>query len=528
MKTPVPFKILPDDSQAVKDGWQVHQQRDFRGGETQALLPEIVGRNQLLKMENVLLFTTGYLSAFFQLDTQVIGNASPGMCLHLVSGGIYNTYYASGDNTLRIGSFDSSSSAVADVLAGTSNALNGAYISGLSHAVSFLGKLYCCNPNPDTSKNGILDLTDKTLITIAGKTAIKLRAYTNRLWIVNSDGTIQISDNGDATTWNALNITWLPNQEPALDFIPVQGGAIVYGASSVYAMYGSSYQDITFSELESGKRFTSGNVVINGTVYILSTEGIYAVTLNGAKLLPHNQQDYFQSIFSVLAVYPSIIQGIHLQRFNSIMFSWNISAGGTQSLIYYYGNNSYAKANVLLPASFPYLLPLNDINSDFLFPIGEGQLSKSLYPSNNLKYPKKAVLQTRHEDADSARLKEWAEFGIFVHYNVFGVTIEAFVDYSDISIIIASNVILAAGDNIFNLNNASGLLSGVNFPSSKTISFRLTFDNQQVVTTILTNETSGNQLVSETTGNYLAFDSMPGNFMIQSMRLKYCLTGPDI
>jgi hypothetical protein len=524
----VPLKIRPDDAATVKDGWQVHRQRDFRGGETQTLLPETIGRNQLTRMENVILFTSGYLSAFFQTDTQIAIGAYPGLCLRRIFGGVYNYYHAPGDDTIYTGTLDTSLDGPTDIAAGVGSALAGSYINGLALAVLFLAKHYALNPNPDTSKNGIINLDDLTLIAIPGKTAEKLRVYANRLWIVNSDGTIQISDNGDATTWDPLNILWLPNQEPALDFVPIQGGAIVYGASSIYATYGSDYRDISFVPLQLGKQFTRGNAEVNGVVYILSTEGLYAVTLNGAVLLPHNQQDYFQSIFPVLAIYPESIIGVHLQRFRAIMFSWSVDNGGSQSLVYYYsGNGGYSKANMLLPGSNPVALALNDVNTDFILGTVPGTFAKSSYPTSNRLAANLSVLQTRHEDADSTRTKIWQSFGIRLQATSFGATIEAFLDYSDVPILVVSNVILSAGDNVFDLNSAEGL-NGQNFPKSVTISFRLTFNNTTVIVTHLMNESSQDRLTDEDNGNQLVFDSMPGNFIVQELRVKYCLSGPDI
>lgn len=520
--------ITPDDAENVKDGWQVRRQRDFRGCETQSLLPEAVGRNQLLRMENVLLFPTGYMSAFFEIDTPIITGANPGVCISLAFGGTYSTFFAPGDGKVYTDTLDSSSNTPVNVSTGTPNNVANAYISGVVKPVLFLGKKYCINPNPDTTKNGILNLTNLAVVTVPGRTAKKLRVYANRLWIVNTDGTIQISNNGDATTWDPLNILWLPNKEPAIDFIPVQGGAIVYGAASVYAMYGSDYTDITFVPLQLGKQFTGGNAEINGTVYILSTEGIYAASLNGATLLPHSQQEYFQEMFPVLTASPANITGVHLQKFHAILFTWSIIYGGTQSLMFYYANNGYSKGNLLLPAEYPYALALNDINTDFLFGSGAGVLDKSMYPSIDLQNPRLAVLQTRHEDADSSRDKVWREFAIKVDDAVFGVTIEAFVDYAAVPIVIASNTVLSAGDNIFNMDNASGLPSGGNFPRGGTISIRMTFNNGATAIINLTNDTSGALLKNESNGNYLVFDSTPGSFMIQELRLKYCLAGPDI
>ncbi|KAB0668942.1 hypothetical protein F6V30_13980 [Oryzomonas sagensis] len=525
---PLALKILPDDAASVKDGWQIHRQRDFRGCETQALLPEAVGRNQLLRMENVLLFSTGYLSSFFELDAAVITGATPGVCLALAFGGAYNAYFAPGDGNVYTSALDTSNDLPLNVSAGTARAVANAYISGIEKPVMFLGKQYCTNPNPDNTKNGILNLTDFTTISIPGKTIRKLRVYTNRLWAVNSDGTIQISDNGDATVWNPLNILWLPNQEPALDFVPVQGGAIVYGASSIYAMYGADYRDITFVPLQLGKRLTGANAESNGVVYILSTEGIYATTLNAAALQPHSQQEFFKSIFPMLTASPQSITAVHLQKFYAILYTWPVQYGGTQSLLYYYLNNGYSKGNLLLPQECPMTLALNDINTDFLFGQSAGTLVKSTYPSRDLQKPHMAVLQTRHEDADSTRQKEWKEFAVTVHDAVFGASIDAFLDYSPYPIAIASNVILSAGDNIFVLNNASGLTPGNNFPRARTISIRLTFNNGATVSTILANDTTGNLLKSETTGNYLTFDSTPGDFLIQELRLKYALAGPDV
>lgn len=525
---PVMLKIQPDDAQTVKDGWQVSRQRDFRGCETEAVLPEIVGRNQLLQMENVILLPSGYISSFPQLAKQLIVNASPGICLTLQSTGVYDCYYAPGNGVIYQSVLNSGSVLPIDMLEGTQTLVADAVINGMTMAVYFLGKYYCINANPDTSKNGLINLTDYTLITIPGHNAIKIKTYQNRIWVLNLDGTLQFSNNGDATTFDVLDILLLPNQEKILDFIPVQGGAIVYGDQTIYSMYGTTYQDINLVPLMANKQFTSGNCEVSGIAYILSTEGIYAAGLNGATLLPNNQENYLQSIYPIIAGNPGKVSAIHLKRFKAILYSWHTALGEYQSLVYYYLGNGYSKFNQLLLDDFPYMLALNDHNTDFIMGSIGSTVVRSTYPSYSDEKPTKSVIQTRHEDADSTRSKIWSEFTITMLQSNYGVTIDAYLDYSEIPIRVITDTPLSAGANLFNLDNSEGLAIGQNFPKSQTISFELTFDNSSVIRIGLIDETTGNPLIDETNENYLIFENMRGDWSIQELRLKYSLTGPDI
>lgn len=525
MKQPVALNIMPDEAAQVKDGWLVARQRDFTGGENLATLPEMVGRNQFIRMENALISPSGFITPAHQTDTRLLTNATAGVCLALLTSGLYTFFAAPGDNKLYAGILDTSSGSPVNVGTATTYSVTGAYIKGFSHVVTFLGKNYALNSNPNTSYNGVLNLTDRVLTAIAGKTSTKLKAYTNRLWVVNSDGTLQCSDNGDATTWDALNVLLLPNSEPVIDFIPIQGGAIVYGKTAIYAMYGSDYLDIAFVPLIFNKHFTSGNVEVNGVVYILSTEGIYAVTLNRAELIPHNQQSFFQSIFPVLVAASSTISAINIARFSAILFTWPTSYTGTQSFIYYYaGKGAYSKINKLLPTDYPYILGLNDKNTDYLVGVAAGAAAKSTYPPVDLLGQYNAYLQTRHEDFDITRLKIWQFLIIEVQEYVYGVTIDTYLDYSNTPIRIATNTVLSPGENLFNFNASEGLSTLQNFPASTTISVLIAFNNFQTATNLIAGDTLDTFLTDET-GAVLTFATSPAHFTFKGIRVKFRETG---
>jgi len=295
--------------------WQIGRNRDFRGGETQALLPEEVGRNQLIRMENAMIYPSGELTAAHATDTDVITNATLGICVVPYTDGTYNIFSAPDDDTVYGQFFETSAESPIDMLAGSIESVVGARIVGVQKSVRFLGKEYCPNPHTDDTKNGILNLTDFTMINIDCDDAVsfKLRLYSNRLWLIDSLGRLRNSNNGDATTWNALNIMLLANSEPIIDFHPVPGGAIVYSATAIYGMYGTTYEDISFvpllqSSAQNVKRFTTASVEVAGVVYILSLEGIYQVSLNGAQLLPHHQEVFFKDYHGLFADSAKVIE----------------------------------------------------------------------------------------------------------------------------------------------------------------------------------------------------------------------------
>lgn len=493
--------------------WQIARQRDYRGGEVQALLPEMVARNQLLRMENALIFPNGFVTAFFQTDTQSIINATTGLALSPNNDGTWTYYATTVVGTITTGILDTSLNTPIGAGAGTPHTVGSASISGVHKAVLFLGKWYCPN-----ATGGVLNLTDFTLISIPGKNIKHLYIYTNRLWGVCDDGSLIICDNGDATTWNPLNIIFLPNTDPIVDFVPVQGGAIVYSTTSCYAMYGSSYQDITFVLLLDRQQFTSGAVDIDGTVFFVGTRGVYAASLNGCQLIPHTQQVYFQQMyptFSKSAIAVDIVKGIYLQRFQAILFMWDTQYGGTQSFVFYPETKAYTKVSQLLPTSFPYMLALNDANTDFLIGTTAGTLCKSTYPSAQTLNPRSSVLQTRIEDADSLRNKIWRELSIEVDQSVYGVTVEASQDEGNtFTDLIASGALLSPGRNIF----------WMDLPRSQSITFRITISNESELEL---SDDFGN-LLTDDIGEVLTFSGVSGSYTLKEMRVKYREAGPII
>ncbi len=492
--------------------WQIARQRDYRGGEVQALLPEMVARNQFLRMENAIIFPNGFVTAFHQTDVEIISGAYGGLALSLNTDGTYTYYATPATGTIYTGNLDTVNNTSINVSDGTGHAVSGAALSGVHMAVLYLGKLYCPN-----ATGGILNLTDLTLIAIPGKNVKRIYIYTNRLWAVCTDGSLLISNNGDATTWDPLNIIFLPNTDPIIDFVPVQSGAIVYSTTSVYAMYGSSYLDITFVLLLDRQIFSSGAVTIDGTVFIVGPRGVYSVSLNGAAEIPHSQAPYFQSLFKTLAtpaVAVDVVQGAYLQRFEAILFMWDATYGGTQGFVFYPYTKSYSKVNQLLNVNFPLLLALNDANTDFIIGSNAGSFCKSTYPSNSTFEPRQSVIQTRFEDADSTRNKVWREFSVQVNEVVYGVNIDYLADNSTIPINIVTNTVLYPGRNIFWLD----------IPRSQSISFILTIDNGLVV--YLTDNFGVN--LTDDNGLPLTITQSPGNYTLEELRLKYREAGPAI
>lgn len=505
--------------------WQVGRNRDFRGGETQAQLPEEVGRNQLLRMENAMLFPTGWLTASHQVDTLMVTGADLGLVIVPYTDGTYNVFSAPGNGEVYGQFLETSADAPVEMTLGSLHAVAGARIAGVSKSVRFLNKEYCPNPNADDTKDGILNLTDFTLINVPGSTAqaAKLKLYANRLWLIGSDGTLRNSDNGDATTWNALNIMLLANSDPIVDFHPVQGGVIVYSATAIYAMYGTVYSDITFVPLlqsspQASKHFTTGSVEVAGVVYILSSEGVYRVTLNGAELLPHHQETFFQEHHGIFADPAKTITAVYLKRFKAIIFTWpDVYNIGGKSLVFYL-SGAYSKLTKLLPAAFPYAIAMNDQNTDFLWATAVGTMAKSEYPSANTLEIQPSIIQTRHEDCDSYREKVWSEFTIVTGEAVFGVTCQAILDYSEWPITVADGIGLSKGDNTIWLDD---------LPRSKTISLLITIDNTTVMT-LVSDDDNATILTDEDTGHTLVTGVNPGNWTIKELRLRYREAGPAL
>jgi hypothetical protein len=494
--------------------WQTGRVRDFRGGETQAELPEEVGHNQLLRMENAMIFPTGWLTAAHQADTPVVSGASLGLAIVPQSNGTYTVYSANGDGNVWSQFLDTDASAPVDMPAGSVSAVADTRIVGVSKAVRFLGKDYCCSPNADSAKNGILNLTDMTLINVPGTgVSVKLRLYANRLWLLFSDGKLRISGNGDATTWDELNVLLLANSEPIVDFYPVPGGAIAYSSTAIYAMYGTTYTDITFIPLmqstpENPKQFSSGSVDVGGLVFILSPEGVYQVALNGAQLIPHHQERYFRQCHSILSDPAKTVSAIHLRRHKAVMFTWPEVYGVGQSLVFYL-SGAYSKVNKLLPTAYPYIIGMNDGNTDYLVGVADGTLAKSEYPSVNMTAPQPSIIQTRHEDANSYRDKTWQTFTIVTGEVVYGVTVQAVLDENQ-TVTVLDTAALANGENVIWIDD---------LPRSKTLSMVVTIDNGAVMT--LCSDEDHSTLLTDDDGNELEVGVNPGNWTIKELKLRY-------
>jgi hypothetical protein len=502
--------------------WQIGRTRDFRGGETQATLPEEVGRNQLLRMENAMIFPDGRITASHQADTVVVSNATLGLAIVSFPNGYYNVFSASGDGNVRSNLLNTASATPVDMTAGNIHSVDGARIVGVSRAVNFLGKNYCANPNTDDTKDGILNLSDFTLTSVPTPgtgVASKLKLYVNRLWLLSTDGKLNISDNGDAAAWNPLNVLLLPNSEPVVDFHPVPGGAIVYSNTAIYAMYGSTYQDITFIPLmQSGtsnpKQFTSGSVEVGGVVYILSDEGVYQVSLNGAQLVPHHQERFFRDNYSIFSDKYKTITAVHLKRHNAILYTWP-SSYGNQSLIFYL-TGATSKINRGLPVAYPYIVGMNDGNTDYLVGTAAGTLAKSEYPSSEMSGPEPSIIQTRHEDCDSYRDKVWSEFVMVVGEVVYGVTIQAILDEAT-TLTVVEDAALTVGENTFWLDE---------LPRSKTLSMVITIDNSAVLS--LASDDDPTLLLTDDEGNTFSVVMNPGNWTIKELRLRFRQAGPDL
>ena len=276
----------------TNDMWQVFRQRDFTGGENLSELPEKIKNNQLIKLDNCLISPEGWITEFFQTDIVAVDGtdvtANGGFILNKTTSGTYDLYTPYGSASavsgyVYTGNYSPITNAAVTSVSFTGHAVTPEPPGATAwyqnaHAVRFLDKLYACNGGA-----GVLNLTDYVVITdgSSNNTLDRLREYANRLWGVTSTGALVFSNNGDAATWDALNLIYLPNRDKIIDFFPVQGGAIVLGLTSAYAMYGTDYTDITFVKIADNIQLGEDSAVLVGsTVFAYGMSCIYQITLN--------------------------------------------------------------------------------------------------------------------------------------------------------------------------------------------------------------------------------------------------------
>ena len=374
----------------------------------------------------------------------------------------------------------------------------------------------------------IYDLTTNTFINngaLVGVNPVKLREYDNRLWAICDNGTLIFSNNGDATTWDSENIILLPNQEPIIDFQPVQGGVILLSRVSAYAMYGSgSYTDTEILLIEDHLLLSDSAVNIDNTVYVLGNRGVHQVTLNGIAEIPHEQAAYFATLYPVWNAVSGAVQGVYLYRFHAILYLFQ-TGFATQGILFGLQKRTFFKIDQTLPSALPYMLELADQSVDFILATGSGRaICKSTYPAGVLSAPRTSYLQTRYEDCDSLRDKLWRHLGLTVGVPTNSVAITVYLDQSTAPTpLMVESVDLVQGDNIIELYDENGDLL-----RSKSISILLAIGGIEY----LVDGASGQILTDPTTGVELDTDSglatTPANFVIKEIRLKYREVGVEV
>ena len=374
----------------------------------------------------------------------------------------------------------------------------------------------------------IYNISDDTFINngpLAERNPVKLRQYDNRLWAVCDDGALVFSNNGDATTWDPLNIILAPNREPIIDFQPVQGGAILITRTSVYGFYGSgTYQDTSILLIQDRLMLSDSAVQVDNVVYILGNRGVHAVTLNGIKEIPHNQTEYFADHYGAWNALSVAVQGIYLYRFRAILYLFR-SGYGAQGFLYSLRNGAFQKINRELPVTLPYMLEMADAKTDFVLGGGDGSvICRSIYPAGILNEFRVSTLQFRHEDADSMREKVWRHLGVTVEVATYNVLLQVYLDHSTIPTFIKSGAIdLFPGDNIFELFDEQD-----QYLRSHTISIELTIGGNDYLTTDPTEAEPNVEILTTSENEPIISDALTGNrsnFAIREMRLKYCEVG---
>lgn len=370
----------------------------------------------------------------------------------------------------------------------------------------------------------IYNMTDDIFVStgaLLGRNPVKLRQYDNRIWAVCDDGALVFSNNGDASTWDANNIILLPNREPMIDFLPVQGGVILTHRGGAYALYGSgTYQDTSILPIQdsaapgSKLMLSDSAVVVDNVAYVLGNRGVHAVSLNGIKEIPHDQTAYFSERYGAWNTLSVAVQGVYLYRFHSILYLFQ-EGYGAEGFLYNIRTGAFHKIGHTLPAALPYMMDIHDSSVDFLFGCGDGTtIGRSVYPAGVLAAQRLSTIQTRHEDVDSNREKVWRHLGIEVERDTPNVLIQAFLDHSEIPTILKYGVVdLVKGDNIIDLFDWNDREL-----RSKTISIRIDIGGNVYLVADGSKEVlmNGNEpLISEDPPTTAA------NFAIREIRLKY-------
>ena len=154
----------------MKNPWQFARQRDFTGGETLATLPELVQRNQMLRMENAIVSPSGEITASWQTDSLLFTQVPGGIILVPIPGGRLLTVFAAKGNDIITFTVDPESPTPYNFNAATgypgyallpqANAVN---IVGITHGVPFLGNNYCCAETIASSFAGELTASPASL-----------------------------------------------------------------------------------------------------------------------------------------------------------------------------------------------------------------------------------------------------------------------------------------------------------------------------------------------------------------------------
>jgi len=460
----------------TNDMWQVFRQRDFTGGENLSELPEKIKNNQLIRLENCLISPEGYIKEFFQTDTDVVVDSTgvaPNGGLVLNKTDIYGTYDVytpyGGDNALGpiyTGNYSPITNTTINAVDFTSHAVTPAGVQPwyhIQHAIRFLDKIY----TPNQGGLGIINLTDFAVINngaigLGSGNPRKLREYANRLWLVVNNGPLYFSNNGDASTWDALNLIYLPNRDRIIDFIPVQGGAIVLGLTSVYAMYGTDYTDITFIKIADNLQLgQDSSVAVGNTVFVYGMTAIYQITLNSIQEVQHDQYSYFVGKMNYnLTNMTSRIRGAYLPKRNLILFYYP-KAYTYQGLWLDLKHQAMGKMDFHADE----VCPIDSQYADMIFRTETTKIHRNRSVTTDRTTALASVIQTKHEDFGSTKDKLFREFVINNHTVLgSGVTIKYYLDGNAFGTTILNNSSLAAGETSFFLDNARG----------KTISFEIT------------------------------------------------------
>lgn len=266
--------------------WNIARQQDFTGGENRQLVPETISENQMMMAVNCLLSTEGVLETRLgktALNTTI--GAGGITSLHRYAQEDGDKYLVAQHGTaLYAGAWNGTAASVTFASAATS--LNAAAFSSVTWRNKLLltnGVDYLKSYNGSAISN----------ITAAPKSTW-LAAYGGKLWIgdVTNPNHLRFSGLEDETTYDALDLIKVRDGDgdAIVNACPLNGGMVVLKTNSMWALYGTSRDDIQLSNApiadNKGCYAPRSVVSLGDKGFCVGKDAFYLFTLTEAVKLP--------------------------------------------------------------------------------------------------------------------------------------------------------------------------------------------------------------------------------------------------